>query len=132
MDHAAPEGADAGQRRFHVSNGEVRQGGRVAGAGATLVNAQSGTHAAGLPAAPLDLRALGEFATEQARPEPTCAVRVISWELDKTERSAHVSDHSGLRVDWAEPATAVPVGTTFAAQAVLAEPSGWRRSSAGN
>jgi hypothetical protein len=95
MDHASPEPRDPLERGRHIRDGEVRQRGRVARPGATFVNAEHRSAALGLPAATFGLAALGELDPEQARPEATRAVGIISRELDKAERSIHVADDNG-------------------------------------
>ena len=97
MDHASPERPDLLQRGVHVSDGEVGQRGRVAWAGATLVNAEHGSSALGLPAATFGLASLGELDAEQGRPEPTRALGIISRELDQAQRTVHAADDNGAR-----------------------------------
>jgi hypothetical protein len=95
MDHASSEPPDLPERGLHIGDGEVRQRGRVARTGTTLVNAHRRTPTLALPAATLGLAALGELNPEQARPEPKCAIWIISRKLDQAERSVHIPDDNG-------------------------------------
>jgi hypothetical protein len=82
MNHASAELRHPRERVLHISHGEVRQRGRVARPGAPFVNAEHGSAAPGLPTATIGLAALGELDAEQAGPEPTCAIGIVSRELD--------------------------------------------------
>ena len=99
MDHASAKRGDLFERGFHVPDCEVGQRDGVARAGATFVNAEPRRPALGLPAATLGLATLGEVDAEQARPEPTRAVGIISRELDQAERSVHAGQDNGGRPD---------------------------------
>jgi len=66
VDHAPAERGDLLERGLHIGNGEVRQRGRVARAGATFVNAEARSSVVGLPAATFGLAALREFDPEEA------------------------------------------------------------------
>jgi hypothetical protein len=92
MDHASPKRFDLLERGIHVSDREVGQGSRIARAGTTFVDAERRSTALGLPAAAFGVAAPRELDSEQARPEPTRAVGIISGELDQAERSVHVPD----------------------------------------
>ena len=81
MNHASPQPPDPLERCLHIGDREVRQRGRVARTGTTLMNAERGT-AVGLPAATFGLAPLSELNAEQARPEPKPAIGIISRELD--------------------------------------------------
>lgn len=82
MDHASAQRGDLLECRVHIGHGEIRQRGRVAWAGATFVNAEHGSPALSLPAATFGLGALGELDAEEAGPEPTRAIGIISREFD--------------------------------------------------
>jgi len=92
MNHASPERRDLLERGLHVRDGEVRQRGPVAGAGATFVNAKHGSATLGLPAATLGLAARGELDAQHARPELTRTVGIIRRELDQAKRCVHAAD----------------------------------------
>ena len=64
MDHASPQRGDLLERSLHLGNGEIRQGGRVARARATFVNANRGSAALRLPSTAFGLAALGELGAE--------------------------------------------------------------------
>jgi hypothetical protein len=95
MDHAPPERRDLLERCLHVSNGEVGKRGGVAGAGATLVNADFRSAGLSLPATTFGLTAFREINAEQAGPEPARPVGVIGRKLDQTERPIHGTDDNG-------------------------------------
>lgn len=82
MDHASAQRGDFFERGFHVGHVEIRQRDGVARPGATFVNAEYRSPALGLPALTFELAALGELDAEEARPEPTRAIGIISRELD--------------------------------------------------
>ena len=64
VDHGPAEPSDLLERSLHIGDGEIRQRGRVAWAGATFVDAEHGSPALGLPAAAFGLAALGELNAE--------------------------------------------------------------------
>ena len=66
MDDAAPESGDLHERGLHFSDREVRQRGRIARTGATLVDTKRRRPAMRLPAATLGPAALTELDAEQA------------------------------------------------------------------
>ena len=51
-----------------------------------------------LPTLPLSLAAINQLGTKQLGPEPTCAVRIISRELDKPGRFIHAADNTSWYV----------------------------------
>ncbi len=70
MNHASPQPPDSLERCLHIGDREVRQRGRVARIGTTLVNAERGT-AGGLPAATFGFAPLSELNAEQADQNPS-------------------------------------------------------------
>src|SRR6516165_165388 len=89
MDHGSPQRSDLLERGLQVRDGEIGQRSGVAGSGATFVNPERRGALLGLPAATLILAPLGELDSEEARPESTRTVGIISRELDQPERSVH-------------------------------------------
>jgi hypothetical protein len=82
MDHASPQQPHPLERRLHILDAYVRQRSRVARTATTFVNAERETPAVGLPATTFGLAALGQIDAEQPRPEPKCAIGIISRKLD--------------------------------------------------
>lgn len=66
MDHASTQRFDVLERGVHFRDGEIGQRRRVAGTGATFVNAERWGPAPGLPATTFGFAALSEFDAEQS------------------------------------------------------------------
>ena len=83
MDHRSAGRSDVRQRRFKISDGEVRQRDSVARPGAALVHAHGRRIRMCLPSASLLDRAVLELGSEQAGPGPQRALSVICGKLDQ-------------------------------------------------
>ena len=91
MDYRPAERADPLQRGLKISDGEVRQRDCVAWPGAALVHAHGRRIRMCLPPASLRDRAVLEFGSEKAGPEPQCALSVVRGKLDQGQPHAHCS-----------------------------------------
>lgn len=92
MNHGPSVRSDLFERRFQVSDREVRKRCRVPWAAAALVDANRGVAAVRLPAASFGRGALLQLNGEQRRPEPSGAIRIVGGKLDQRERVAHPND----------------------------------------
>jgi hypothetical protein len=85
VDDLAPERTDALERGVHVRDREVGERNPIAGARPSLVEAQCGVSAVGLPAFALTLATIPEFDLQELAPESTGAFGIISRELDESD-----------------------------------------------
>src|SRR4029077_5093326 len=86
MDHRSAERANALKRRREVADGEVGEGGRVAGARSPLVYPQAEAVISGLPSSPALHRSGHELGAQHSAPEEQGALGVVSRELDQRGR----------------------------------------------
>ncbi len=85
MDDLAAERTDALERGVHVRDGEVGERHPIAGTGPSLVEAECGVSAVGLPAFALTLVTIPEFNLQEFAPEATGSFGIISRELDESD-----------------------------------------------
>ena len=85
VDDLAPERTDPLERGVHVRDGEVGKRHPIAGPRPSLVEAERGVAAVGLPAFALTLATILEFDLQESAPEPTGSFGVIGRELDESD-----------------------------------------------
>ena len=85
MDDFAAERTDAFERGVHVRDGEVGERHPIAGPRPSLMEAECGVSAVGLPAFTLTLVTIPEFDLQELAPESTGAFGIISRELDESD-----------------------------------------------
>ena len=85
MDDLAPERTDTLERGVHVRDGEVGERHPIAGPRPSLMEAECGVAAVGLPAFALTLATILEINLQEFAPESTGSFGIISRELDESD-----------------------------------------------
>jgi hypothetical protein len=95
VDDRAAELADAFECRGHVGDGEVGQGGGVAGARSTLVDSKTQAVGVGLPPGSGRGRSWRKSDPKDSVPEPAGAIGIVGRKLDQRHR--HEGSMTGAR-----------------------------------